>query len=111
MPQYHDILCVADVKAIDHILVKNSYRYPHSDVFRPIIERLTGRGIVWMETEAEHRPIKALLAPAFNLDRVRGMAPDIWYSSNATVARLAGLVEQNGGTMEVNALDWTSNST
>ena len=111
MPQYHDILCLADVKAIDHIFVKNSYRYPHSDVYRPLLERLTGRGIVWMENEAEHRPIKALLAPAFNLDRVRGMAPDIWYSSNATVALLAGLVEQNGGTMEVNALDWTSKST
>lgn len=55
--------------------------------------------------------MRALLAPAFTLDRVRGMAPDIWYASNATVARLAGLVEKNGGVMEVNALDWTSNST
>ncbi|CAG7846424.1 SubName: Full=Related to Cytochrome P450 {ECO:0000313/EMBL:CCA66956.1} [Serendipita indica DSM 11827] len=124
---HHDILCVTDPKAIDRILCKvrlfprlstshqrplqNAYNYPHSAVFRPIIERLTGRGIVWVEGEHAHKPMRALLAPAFTLDRIRAMGPDMWLAVNNVVSRLQSQIESHGGVRDVNMLDWTATST
>lgn len=55
--------------------------------------------------------MRALLAPAFTLDRVRGMAPDIWIATNGVVNRLIAVLEAQGGVAELNMLDWTANST
>jgi len=97
--------------ASSHDFNQNAYNYPHSPVFRPVIERLTGRGIVWVEGEEAHRPMRALLAPAFTLDRIRAMGPDMWYAVNNVVARLQASIESKGGEREINMLDWTATST
>ncbi|KAG8814374.1 hypothetical protein FRC19_001799 [Serendipita sp. 401] len=104
-------LCITDPKAIDRVLCKNAYNYPHSAVFRPIIERLTGRSIVWVEGEKDHKPMRALIAPAFTLDRIRAMGPDMWLAVNNVVARLQGSVEAKGGVRDINMLDWSATST
>jgi len=72
---------------------------------------LTGKSIVWVEGEEAHKPMRALLAPAFTLDRIRAMGPDMWYAVNNVVARLHATVESRGGERVVNMLDWTATST
>ncbi|KAG8815297.1 hypothetical protein FRC17_000750, partial [Serendipita sp. 399] len=89
----------------------NVYNYPHSPVFRNIVERLTGGGLAGVEGEKLHKPLRALIAPAFTLDRIRAMGPDMWLTVNNVVARLYASVEAKGGVRDINMLDWSATST
>ncbi|KAG8805268.1 hypothetical protein FRC20_005153 [Serendipita sp. 405] len=55
--------------------------------------------------------MRALIAPAFTLDRIRAMGPDMWLAVNNVVARLQGSVEAKGGVRDINMLDWSATST
>lgn len=41
-----DILVTVDPAALHHIYSQNAYNYEHSPVFRPLIKRLLGEGLV-----------------------------------------------------------------
>ncbi|KAF8302619.1 cytochrome P450 [Clavulina sp. PMI_390] len=71
---HDDILVPTDSLAIAHIVSRNVYsnKYSKSPAFRPLIERVIGRSIVWAEGE-EHRRMAKVLAGCFTGERVRGM--------------------------------------
>ncbi|EEB90524.1 hypothetical protein MPER_11257, partial [Moniliophthora perniciosa FA553] len=73
-----DIVFIADNAAAQYIF-QNAYTYVKAPVFRPLIQKLLGRGIVWAEGE-EHRYQRKLLAPAFTPNAVKGMAEDVFLS-------------------------------
>jgi len=102
------------MKAIEHLTSSNVYNYPHSAVLRLTIERLLGRGLSWIEGAKEHKPVRAILNPAFTQERVRGMAPTVWMSVNAVVDRLNDVIDECVDTRKgvvVDMLDWTATST
>lgn len=109
------------MKAIERLTSNNVYNYPHSPVIRPIIERLLGRGLSWVEGEKDHKAMRALMQPAFTHERVRDMAPTIWMSVNSVVESLNDTVEHKlyeekkaggpGSGVVINMLDWTATST
>jgi hypothetical protein len=79
-PQHPDSLVIADPSALGHIFTKvcpisfsscqlpertrlltaaarihhtqNTFNYPHSPVFEPLIERIVGKGLVWVEEQS-----------------------------------------------------------
>ena len=80
---YHpDTLVVSDYRIFYHMLIDNPYGYGtipppfhnirlivmiflvKSPVFRPLVDRLLGHGLVWAEGE-EHKQQRKLLNPAF----------------------------------------------
>jgi len=83
--QHPDILVVSDPRFLHHMLTENTYGYSEippplhnissirlivmiflakSPVFRPLVDRLLGHGIVWAEGE-EHKKQRKLFNPAF----------------------------------------------
>jgi len=83
--QHPDLLVVADPRFIHHMLTENPYNYGafpapfhnissiglidmiflvKSPVFRPLVERLLGHGLVWAEGD-EHKQQRKVLNPAF----------------------------------------------
>lgn len=65
-------LVATDPEIITHIFTRNLYKYTKSPYFRPLIERLIGRSIVWAEGE-EHKRMAKVLTGCFNSERVRKM--------------------------------------
>ncbi|KIM28766.1 hypothetical protein M408DRAFT_329219 [Serendipita vermifera MAFF 305830] len=106
-----DILIVGDTVALSHIYAKNTYNYPHSPVFIPLIERLTGRGLIWVEGEKAHKKMRALVAPAFSADNVRKMGSDIYTVANRLQAKLSTDVENAGGSVELNVCELAAPAT
>lgn len=49
----------------------------HSQVVRPRVARLLGRGLGWVEGEAEHKRMKRLIAPSLSPENIKGMAQDV----------------------------------
>lgn len=80
--KHPDFLVVSDPRFIHHMLTENPYNYgmclrflwkcnPHyfpvkSPVFRPLVDRLLGHGLVWAEGD-EHKQQRKVLNPAFRL--------------------------------------------
>ncbi|KAG8861654.1 hypothetical protein FRC20_011448 [Serendipita sp. 405] len=106
-----DILVVGDTVALSHIYAKNTYNYPHSPVFIPLIERLTGRGLIWVEGERAHKKMRALVAPAFSADNVRKMGSDIYQVAHSLQNKLSNEIMGNGGSSVVNAFELTAPAT
>ncbi|PVF95589.1 cytochrome P450 [Serendipita vermifera] len=100
-----DILVVGDTVALSHIYAKNTYNYPHSPVFIPLIERLTGRSLIWVEGEKAHKKMRGMVAPAFSADNVRNMSGDVYQVANAFQSRIAADVANGGGSITVNAFE------
>ncbi|KAK7047846.1 hypothetical protein VNI00_006174 [Paramarasmius palmivorus] len=71
-----DVIFVAENVAAQHIF-QNAYTYVKSPVFRPLVQKLLGRGIVWAEGD-DHKQQRKLLAPAFSPNAVKGMADDVF---------------------------------
>ncbi|KAK7043905.1 hypothetical protein VNI00_008071 [Paramarasmius palmivorus] len=105
-----DMLVVADPRFIHHMLTENPYNYVKSPVFRPLVERLLGRGLVWAEHD-EHRQQRKVLNPAFSPNNVRGMAPEVFESSAKLRARLESTIQDNGGSITTNIMKWTAIAT
>ncbi|ESK92562.1 cytochrome p450 [Moniliophthora roreri MCA 2997] len=81
-----DLVFIADNTAAQYIF-QNAYTYVKAPVFRPLIQKLLGRGIVWAEGE-EHKYQRKLLAPAFTPNAVKGMADDVFSSVEKLTNRL-----------------------
>ncbi|ESK84361.1 cytochrome p450 [Moniliophthora roreri MCA 2997] len=93
---HQDLLVVADPRFIHHMLTDNPYNYVKSPVFRPLVERLLGRGLIWAEHD-EHRQQRKVLNPAFSPANLR--------------ARLESTLQENGGSITTNIMKWTAIAT
>ncbi|KIJ56541.1 hypothetical protein M422DRAFT_62521 [Sphaerobolus stellatus SS14] len=105
-----DIVVLSDPVGIAHVF-NNIYDYPHSPVFRPLIERLLGRGLVWIEGKTEHRRMRRLVNPAFSVDNVKQMAPAISESAAKLQVCISNVLEDNNGEVELNILEYTNAAT
>ena len=84
----------------------------HSPVFRPLIIRLGGRSLIWVEGEKEHKRMRGLIAPAFSSDNVRAMHADIYYVCSALQTRIANEIHASGkSSLQLNILDYTARAT
>ncbi|THV07404.1 cytochrome P450 [Dendrothele bispora CBS 962.96] len=105
-----DIVVVADNAAASHIF-QNPYNYVKAPAFLPIVDKLLGRGIVWAEGD-EHKHQRRLLAPAFTINAVKGMADDIFECADKLAGRLRARVSQGGNIQSVlNIVPYTSSCT
>ena len=73
---------MGDPVGLSHLYAKNMYNYAHSPVFRPLIIRLCGRSLIWVQGK-EHKRMRGLVAPAFAADNVLAMHTDIYHISTA----------------------------
>ena len=100
---------MGDPVGLSHIYAKNPYNYHHSPVVRPLIIRLAGRSLIWVEGEKEHKRMRSLIAPAFSSDNVRSMCADIYYVCNALQTRIENEIHSSGNSsIQVNILDYTA---
>ncbi|KZV95223.1 cytochrome P450, partial [Exidia glandulosa HHB12029] len=108
-----DILVMGDTVGLSHIYTKNAYNYAHSPVFRPLIERLTGRGLIWVEGQRAHKRMRALVSPAFSTDNVRNMHPAIYHVSHALRDRILHEVAATGDSagLVLNVIEYTALAT
>jgi len=80
---------MGDTGGLSHIYTKNPYNYHHSPVYRSLIIRFTGRSLIWVEGEKDHKRMRGLIAPAFSADNVRAMHTDIYHVVTALQTRIA----------------------
>ena len=103
---------MGDTVGLSHIYAKNTYNYAHSPVFRPLIIRLCGRSLIWVEGEKEHKRMRGLVAPAFSADNVRAMHTDIYHVSTALQTRIANEIHASGKrSIELNIIEYTARAT
>ncbi|THH19339.1 hypothetical protein EW146_g1797 [Bondarzewia mesenterica] len=101
-----DVVVAVDNAAAGHIF-SQSERYVKAPMFRPIVVKLLGKGLVWAEGE-EHRHQRRLLAPAFSPESVRGMADDVWECAEKFESKLTNQILSHGGSMTINIVPHTS---
>ena len=105
-------MVIGDTAGLSHIYTKNPYNYHHSPVIRPLVIRIAGRSLVWVEGEKEHKRMRGLVAPAFSPDNVRAMHADVYHISGAIQARIANEIHASGeSSLQVNILDYTARAT
>ena len=103
---------MGDTVGLSHIYTKNPYNYHHSPVFRPLILRLAGRSLIWVEGEKEHKRMRGLIAPAFSLDNVRAMHEDIYYVCSTLQTRIANEIHASGkSSLQLNIPHYTARAT
>ncbi|KAJ4480254.1 cytochrome P450 [Lentinula aciculospora] len=81
-----DIVVVHDILVVQHIF-QNAYCYVKSPAFRPLVQKLLGKGIVYAEGE-DHKHQRRLLAPAFTSNAVKAMSDDIFACVDRMRSRL-----------------------
>ncbi len=102
-------MVIGDNIGLSHIYTKNPYNYHHSPVLRPFIARVTGRSLIWVEGEKEHKRMRSLIAPAFSSDNVRAMHADVYYVASALQARIANEIHASGeSSLQLNILGYTA---
>ena len=105
-------MVIGDNVALSHIYTKNPYNYHHSPVIRPILIRIIGRSLVWVEGEKEHKRMRSLIAPAFESDNVRAMHADIHHVCSALQTRIVNEIHASGkSSLQLNILDYTARAT
>jgi hypothetical protein len=114
-------LLLSDPAAIKHIFTTHTYSYTKSPVFRPLIDRLLGKGLVWAEGEALHRRMRNLTNPVFSAENVRGVQDDIIGIAERLKVLLEAHVhhveEENfGGNLKekkvvIDAMEWSGKAT
>lgn len=72
-----DLLVLSDPVGIGHILQKRVFDYHHSQVVRPRIGRLLGKGLGWVEGQSEHKRMKRLVSPPLNAESMRRMSAGV----------------------------------
>ncbi|EJF60561.1 cytochrome P450 [Dichomitus squalens LYAD-421 SS1] len=105
-----DILVLSDPVSIAYILQKKIYDYHHSRVVRPRVARLLGKGLGWVEGEAEHKRMRRLVSPSLSPENVKSMSSDVRVAALEVVDQFVSHV-QSGAEKPVNILDWTSKAT
>lgn len=103
-----DILVLNDPGGISHILQKKIYDYHHSQVVRPRVDRLLGKGLGWVEGEDEHKRMKKLIVPSLSAETVRTIAPDLREAASRVINDLAHSLEGEEKESEVNILHWVA---
>ncbi|OSD07755.1 cytochrome P450 [Trametes coccinea BRFM310] len=106
-----DILVLSDPTAIAYVLQKRIYDYHHSHVVRPRIARLLGKGLGWVEGEAEHKRMRHLVGPALTSENVKRMSGEIRAGALQVIDELTGHVQGAKDSAFVNILDWTGKAT
>ncbi|KAI0310104.1 cytochrome P450 [Amylostereum chailletii] len=103
-----DVLVLADPVGVTYLLQKKVYDYHHSKVVRPRVARLLGKGLGWVEGEADHRRLKRLSNPSLTSDNIKAMSADITDAALVVVDNLAKHVQARiGDGQPLNILDWT----
>ncbi|EIM81807.1 cytochrome P450 [Stereum hirsutum FP-91666 SS1] len=98
-------LVLSDPLGISYLLQKRIFDFHHSRVVRPRIGRLLGKGLGWVEGEAEHRRMKQLVMPSLTVENIKGMSYDIVDATIPVMNDLTHLLEASGGSARVNVLD------
>ncbi|KAJ7618381.1 cytochrome P450, partial [Roridomyces roridus] len=106
-----DVLVLSDPAGIGHILQDKIYDYHHSAVVRPRVARLLGKGLGWVEGEAEHRRMRRLVAPSLSSENIKAMAPDIRDAASRAVNDLVSEIQTLGDESVLNILQWTAKAT
>lgn len=106
-----DILVLGDPEGIAHVLRQKIYDYHHSRVVRPRIGRLLGKGLGWVEGEAEHKRMRKLVGPSLTPLNVKAMGAQIWEAVDEVIPNLLQPAQSNSGSVKVNMLDWISKTT
>ncbi|KDQ08460.1 hypothetical protein BOTBODRAFT_37899 [Botryobasidium botryosum FD-172 SS1] len=105
-----DILVIADPGIVSHIFTKNAYMYPKSLVFRPLLERIVGKSLVWAEGE-DHKKMRALLNPVFTAEQTRLMYESVKVCTDDMVLAFTSHINSHGGDTVVQIRDWTNRAT
>ncbi|EJD55299.1 cytochrome P450 [Auricularia subglabra TFB-10046 SS5] len=104
---FGEILVLADPGALAHIYIRKTYDYTHSHYFRPLIDRLLGKSLVWVEGAEEHPKMRRMLTPIFSAESIKQYRNDIVESAHRLEHKLSEHVIANDRSATVNALDWT----
>ncbi|KAL5536466.1 hypothetical protein ACEPAF_288 [Sanghuangporus sanghuang] len=107
-----DILVLSDPTGIAHILQRKIFDYHHSQVVRPRVARLLGKGLGWVEGEHEHKRMKRLVSPSLSADNIRYMSSEVRVAASRVLNDFATFVENTGSpSCELNILTWTAKAT
>ncbi|KAM5543798.1 hypothetical protein V8D89_002415 [Ganoderma adspersum] len=106
----NDVLVLNDPVSIAYILQKKIYDYHHSEVVRPRVARLLGKGLGWVEGEAEHKRMRRLVSPSLSPENIKAMSGDVRLAALQVVDQFVSHV-QTGGNDHINILDWMSKAT
>ncbi|TDL16834.1 cytochrome P450 [Rickenella mellea] len=87
------LLVTADPAAIHHMFTTRCYDYTKSDLIRPFVERVVGRGLIWAEGDL-HRLQRKQVVPAFSPEVVNRMEPAVSEVSHKTAAKLSSMVAE-----------------
>ncbi|CAH7669604.1 cytochrome P450 monooxygenase, partial [Phakopsora pachyrhizi] len=74
-------IATIDPKALNHVLVKNSYDYPKPDAVRKDMTKILGHGLVLVEGDV-HKRQRKLLNPTFSPGQLRALTPVIFKIAN-----------------------------
>lgn len=103
---------MGDTVGLSHIYAKNTYNYAHSPVFRPLILRLCGRSLIWVEGDKDHRRMRSLVSPAFSAENVRAMHSDIYHVATALQTRIANEIHaSSNASLQLNIVEYTARAT
>ncbi|THH06110.1 hypothetical protein EW146_g9715 [Bondarzewia mesenterica] len=107
-----DVLVLCDPKGISHILQKKIYDYHHSEVVRPRVARLLGKGLGWVEGESEHKKMRRLVSPSLSAENIKAMSHAVTEAASRVINDLAYAVQSGESDNSlINILDWTSKAT
>ncbi|KAI0922392.1 hypothetical protein AcV7_005936 [Taiwanofungus camphoratus] len=106
-----DVLVLSDPGGISYILQKKIYDYHHSKVVRPRVARLLGKGLGWVEGEAEHKRMRHLVSPSLSHENVKAMSQEVRDAALQVIDNLAAEIQAQGDRTPINVLDWTGKAT
>ncbi|KAI0759413.1 cytochrome P450 [Trametes elegans] len=104
-------LVLNDPTGIAYILQKKIYDYHHSHVVRPRVARLLGKGLGWVEGEAEHKRMRHLVSPSLSSENVKRMSGDIRLGALQVIDDLTAHIQSRKVPGTVNILDWLAKAT
>ncbi|KZV92113.1 cytochrome P450 [Exidia glandulosa HHB12029] len=104
---YGEILVIADPGALAHMYIKKTYDYGHSPFFRPLIDRLLGKSLVWVDGAEDHGKMRRMLNPFFSAESIKHYSNDVVESAHRLQHKLSEHVQTHDRAVTINLLDWT----
>ncbi|KAL0563880.1 hypothetical protein V5O48_018182, partial [Marasmius crinis-equi] len=102
-----EILVLGDTEGISHILHRKIYDYHHSELVRPRVARLLGKGLGWIEGKEEHQRMKRLTSPGLSANNLRAVSPHVMEAASTVINELIDHVHTAGDCARVSLTDWT----
>ncbi|PPQ88095.1 hypothetical protein CVT25_014393 [Psilocybe cyanescens] len=103
----HQVLSVADSRAIAFILGEGAYSFPKPQGVRAWFKATLGEGILWVEGRKEHENQRRILAPALNLQSVRQLTDTFFETSGRLSTHWSKLMEgSSGNEREIEITNW-----